>query len=739
MLRRTAVLWCPLFLIFVASALASIFGAVQGIVHDPDHRPIAGAHVEIRAVNSDWHAETSTNDLGEYRFQGVALGRYTITVTAAGFASMSREVTVESNSTPVVHFPLTPETVKQSVTVTAAAQEVNPQSSTTENLVSQRQINETPGAEGTNSLAMITDYVPGAYMVHDQLHIRGGHQTSWLLDGVPLPNTNIASNVGPQIDPKDIDYLEVQRGGLSAEEGDRTYAAFNVVPRSGFDRDRQGELVASYGQQNTTNDQLSVGSHTQRLGYFASITANRTDVGLEPPTEQVLHDEAAGGGGFTSLIYNATANDQIRIVGSARGDHYQVPNSADDQVAGIRDVDNERDAFAIATWVHTASPNLLFTVSPFYHFNRADYVGGANDFPVTPQDRRRSDYIGAHATFAYARGRNNARGGLDIFGERENERVALEFHDGSSPDINALQNVWGNVGALFVEDQIRATDWLALNAGVRLTRYSGLVTDTAADPRLGAAITIPKLGWVLRGFYGRYYQPPPLSSFSSSLAGFAAGQGLGFLPLHGERDRQYEAGLAIPVRKWTFDFSAFETRAHNFFDHDALGNSNIFFPLTIDQARIRGLEVSVRSARIANTVDLHLAYSHQFAQARGAVTGGLSDFAPLEDAGWFYLDHDQRDTLSTGLRATLPMRAWASANVAYGSGFLDGDGPAHLGSHTALDVAVGKQFSENWSVKLSALNLTNSRYLLDNSNTFGGTHWNYPRQVAVQVRYSFHY
>ena len=45
---------------------------------------------------------------------------------------------------------------------------------------------------------MITDYTPGAYVVHDQLHIRGGHQVSWLLDGVPVPNTNIASNVGPQ-------------------------------------------------------------------------------------------------------------------------------------------------------------------------------------------------------------------------------------------------------------------------------------------------------------------------------------------------------------------------------------------------------------------------------------------------------------------------------------------------------------------------------------------------------------
>src|SRR5438270_6159194 len=150
MVRRIAVLSACICLLITSAALAGIFGAVQGIVHDPDHRPIAGAKVEIRAVGSDWHAETTSNALGEYRFQAVAIGHYTITVTAAGFAPLSREVTVESNTTPVVHFPLTPETVKQSVTVTAAAQEVNPQLSTTEKLVTEAQMSETIGAEGTN-------------------------------------------------------------------------------------------------------------------------------------------------------------------------------------------------------------------------------------------------------------------------------------------------------------------------------------------------------------------------------------------------------------------------------------------------------------------------------------------------------------------------------------------------------------------------------------------------------------
>jgi len=98
---------------------------------------------------------------------------------------------------------------------------------------------------------MITSSVPGAYVVHDQLHIRGGHQVSWLLTASPCRTRNIASNVGPQFDPKDIDYLEVQRGGYDAEYGDRTYGVFNVVTRSGFERNRQAELVASYAVSTT--------------------------------------------------------------------------------------------------------------------------------------------------------------------------------------------------------------------------------------------------------------------------------------------------------------------------------------------------------------------------------------------------------------------------------------------------------------------------------------------------------
>ena len=133
----------------------------------------------------------------------------------------------------------------------------------------------------------------------------------------------------------------------------------------------------------------------------------------------------------------------------------------------------------------------------------------------------------------------------------------------------------------------------------------------------------------------------------------------------------------------------------------------------------------------------HLAYSHQQAQGQGSVTGGLTDFSPPEDL--FFLDHDQRDALSVGLTINLPAHSYASGNVRYGSGFLDGDGPGHLPGHATLDLAIGKGFGEKWNIALQTVNVTNSRFLLDRANTFGGTHFTEPRQIYFGLRYRFHY
>ena len=740
MSKRSIAIITLLALLSCLPATASVFGTIKAIVHDPQHRPVQGAQVEAKSRTSDFKTSGTTNEEGMALLSNVPVGEYDVTIISHGFNGAQQSVTVSSGNVQEMHFALALAQRQETVEVSGAPEMVDPSSPVSQTLVSRGDIAETPGADRTNSMAMITDYVPGASMVHDQLHVRGGHQVTWEIDGVPVPNTNIATNVGPQFDPKDVDYMEVQRGSFSAEAGDRTYGVFNVVPRTGFERSRQGELVASYGSFNSTDDQLSFGDHNDRSAYYLSLNGNRTDHGLETPTSTNLHNQADGGGAFTSLILNATPTDQLRFVGSARTDFFQVPNDADLQAAGVRDREREQDIFGNLSWIHTFGPGVLLTVAPSYHFNRAAFEGqGAADQRLVTTDNRASSYLGGQTSLSVVKGRHNASAGFYGFAQHDNTLFGLTGTNDVGAPVDAhpaRQKVSGNLEAVWIQDQYKASSWLSLTAGVRLTHFSGLVTETVSSPRLGAAIQIPHLGWIVRGAYSRYYQAPPLDTISADILSVSPDQG--FLPLRGERDEQHDIGLTIPVHGWTLDFDNFRTGAHNFFDHDALGNSNLFIPLTIQSVRIVGYEATVRSPKLFRKVDLHLAYSHQSVEGSGGITGGLTDFAPPE-AGFFFLDHDQRHTLSTGFTTVLPHKSWLSGNVSAGSGFLDGDGPGHLPAYATLDLAVGHSFGENWSAKLTATNLTDNRYFIDRSNTFGGSHVSDPPMVSVQLRYKFHY
>ena len=100
-----------------------------------------------------------------------------------------------------------------------------------------------------------------------------------------------------------------------------------------------------------------------------------------------------------------------------------------------------------------------------------------------------------------------------------------------------------------------------------------------------------------------------------------------------------------------------------------------------------------------------------------------------------------------GFDGVLPGKVTASTNVYYGSGFTNGlygtpqdqyPGP-YLPSHTTFDLAVGKTFGTRYTVSVNSLNVANRRVQLDNSLTFGGFHWNDPRQIYGEFRYRFNY
>jgi len=740
------------FLLSSPLVYATVFGNVRGIVHDPQHRPVANATVAIKSATSEWSQTAQTNDDGEFSFPAVPFGDYSVTVTASGFSSAKESLVLASDTSSVLHFMLSLAPVSATAEVVSDIGTSAQETYTPTTLIDREDIVKIPGSDLTNSLSMITDFTPGSYMTHDMLHMRGGHQTSWLIDGVPIPDTNIATSLAPRVDPRDIDDMEILRGSYNAQYGDRTYGMFNILPKSGFDMNNTAELVTTIGSFYQTDDQFNFGGHTEKFAYYGSLNGNRSNLGLETPVKQVLHDAENGFGGFSSLMYNLGSQDQLRFVGQARRDFYQIPYDPDPDdyenlnfdTSRLRDSETETDGYALFSWVHTFNPDATLTVSPFYHYNSSGYHSPLNDFPVATTAVFSTNYGGGQAVFQDHLPKNDLQVGVYSFAASQNELFNLVFNDGTVPGtVHEPNNVTGDDIALFADDKFNVTSWLTIIGGVRATHFSGGVTENFTYPRVGGTLKIPKLNWVFRAFWGRFYQPPPLVTLSGPLIDLCSANDCTFLPLHGERDEEHQFGVSIPIRGWSLDVDYFETRGVNFLDHNNIGESSVFIPVTIAESRIRGTELTLRSPRLWNRAQVHIAYSNQIAQAAGEFTGGL--IGPGDPPDWEALDHDQRNTFNAGGFVNLPWQSFASANIYYGSGFTNGapEGSPFLGAylpeHAQLDLAAGKNFGERFSIAVNAINITNSHLLIDNSLTFGGFHYNNPRQFYAEFRWRFHY
>jgi outer membrane receptor protein involved in Fe transport len=197
--------------------------------------------------------------------------------------------------------------------------------------------------------------------------------------------------------------------------------------------------------------------------------------------------------------------------------------------------------------------------------------------------------------------------------------------------------------------------------------------------------------------------------------------------------------VTIPVKGWSIQADRFSTNSTNFFDHNPLGESNIFLPITTQGAHIVGTEITVRSPAFWPYGQVHLAYSNQTADCFGSITGGLVVLGT--DCGFppVALDHDQRNTLNLGYNANLPRQFFVGSNLSFNSGLANDGEPSHLPSYTVLDLTVGRNLSRDLSVSITGLNLTNAHLLTDNSLTFGGVHWNNPFQIYAEIRYKLQY
>src|ERR1035438_9124603 len=127
---------CAGVVVFSAAVCAAVFGTARGVVHDPDHRPVPGAEVVVKARGSDFTQKLITDGEGAFEASALPAGAYVVSVHHDGFGSAVQEVIIASGSAPVLHFQLRIGARSDQVTVAEGALAVNPGQMTPATMVS---------------------------------------------------------------------------------------------------------------------------------------------------------------------------------------------------------------------------------------------------------------------------------------------------------------------------------------------------------------------------------------------------------------------------------------------------------------------------------------------------------------------------------------------------------------------------------------------------------------------------
>lgn len=241
---------------------------VLGRVTDETGAVIPGATVTLTNDATGVSFTTVTTETGNYVFEAVQVGRYTLTLELQGFKKFVTTGNIVAIGSPTtLNAVLETGTVSESVEVRATSQVV--QTSTSGNLgttFDQRTIESLPiiGGRGRNPLDLVLTQ-PGVVSGANTgggVHVNGARDRSWnfTLDGIDTNETSAGgSNFSPlRTNPDALAEFKVLTGNQTAEYGRNSGGQVAMITRSGTNNlsgtayyfDRRPEYNANEWQNN---------------------------------------------------------------------------------------------------------------------------------------------------------------------------------------------------------------------------------------------------------------------------------------------------------------------------------------------------------------------------------------------------------------------------------------------------------------------------------------------------------
>jgi hypothetical protein len=211
-------------------------GNITGTVTDESGAVIPGAKVTVTNANTGVRTTTRTNESGLYRVLYIPTGQYSIEVEKEGFSrSNVTGIGLKVGLTATVDITLKTGTVQQEVTVTAAAVQLEQETSSLGNVITTRQIIELPllGRNPYNLVLLAPGVMPKGGAGAGPIINGGRSNTSEiLLDGAETRNST-TNDIAYTPSLETVQEFKVYTNSFSAEFGRSGGGAITVATRSG--------------------------------------------------------------------------------------------------------------------------------------------------------------------------------------------------------------------------------------------------------------------------------------------------------------------------------------------------------------------------------------------------------------------------------------------------------------------------------------------------------------------------
>lgn len=253
-------------------------GAILGTMYDTSHGVVPNAKVTLTNPSTGYRRELTTEATGDYAFDNVAPGEYTLTVEAANFATTTvKQIEVNVGSAVKVDVTMQLKTQSQTVEVTASAATVEAPTAGISQVLNATSVQNLPfPGRDYRDLATLTpaaQVVPG---LRGGLRL-GGQQSDYsglVIDGADTTNNFFAENFG-SLETKNltvpieaVQEFQVVTNGFAPEFGRATGGLLNVVTKSGTN-ELHGEAHEYYrGKSLSADDPFHFPSSITRQNQF---------------------------------------------------------------------------------------------------------------------------------------------------------------------------------------------------------------------------------------------------------------------------------------------------------------------------------------------------------------------------------------------------------------------------------------------------------------------------------------